>query len=123
MKNIILCGSMKVKNDILNICKLLQNMKYNVLLPTECMQGIEKPIASRAHFDRICDEKNDTILVVNSKKDNIDNYIGPNTFAEIALGFYFNKDIYLLNDIYEPYKDELNAWNVEVLHGNLESLK
>ena len=98
MKNIILCGSMKVKNDILNICKLLQNMKYNVLLPTECMQGIEKTIASRAHFDRICDEKNDTILVVNSKKDNIDNYIGPNTFAEIALGFYFNKDIYLLND-------------------------
>lgn len=123
MKNIILCGSMKVKNDILNISKLLQNMKYNVLLPTECMQGIEKSIASRAHFDRICDNKNDTILVVNSKKGNIDNYIGPNTFAEIALGFYFNKDIYLLNDIYEPYKDELNAWNVKVLHGNLENLK
>lgn len=123
MKNIILCGSMKVKNDILNISNLLQNMNYNVLLPIECMQGIEKTIASRAHFDRICDDKNDTILVVNSKKDNIDNYIGPNTFAEIALGFYFNKDIYLLNDIYEPYKDELNAWNVKVLHGNLENLK
>ena len=35
----------------------------------------------------------------------------------------FNKKVYLLNDIYEPYKDELIAWGVIPLNGNLKLLK
>ena len=37
----------------------------------------------------------------------------------IYIYFYHNKRIYLLNDIYEPYKDELEAWGVIPLNGNL----
>ena len=122
-KNIVLCGSMKVKNKIVDLSKELEEMGYNVLLPVECMQGLDKVIASRAHFDRIADPKNDTILIVNATKNGIENYIGPNSFAEIAFGFYFKKNVYLLNDIYEPYKDEIIGWNVTPLKGDLNKLK
>lgn len=122
-KNIVLCGSMKVKDKIVDLSKELEEMGYNVLLPVECMQGLDKVIASRAHFDRIADPKNDTVLIVNATKNGIENYIGPNSFAEIAFGFYFKKNVYLLNDIYEPYKDEIIGWNVTPLKGDLNKLK
>ena len=122
-KNIVLCGSMKVKDKIVDLSKELEEMGYNVLLPVECMQGLDKVIASRAHFDRIADPKNDTVLIVNATKNGIDNYIGPNSFAEISFGFYFKKNVYLLNDIYEPYKDEIIGWNITPLKGDLNKLK
>lgn len=123
MKNIVLCGSMKVKEKILEIANKLEGMGYNVLLPVECMQGVEKIIASRAHLDRVIDKNNEIILIVNETKNGIENYIGANSFAEISFGFYYNKRVYLLNDIYEPYKDELIGWGVTPLKGNLEDIK
>ena len=39
------------------------------------------------------------------------------------MAFYFNKKIYVLNDIYEPYRDELEGWNVVALKGNLEAIQ
>ena len=121
-RNIVLCGSMKVKDKILEVSSQLEKMGYNVLLPVECMQGLDKVIASRAHFDRISNPENDIILIVNVSKNGIDNYIGPNSFAEIAFGFYFNKKVFLLNDIYEPYKDEIIGWKVECLNGDLSKI-
>ncbi len=123
MKNIVLCGSMKVKDKILEVADTLEQEGYNVLLPIECMQGLDKFVASRAHLDRICDPNNDLILVINETKNGILNYIGPNTFAEIAFGFYFKKKVYLLNDIYIPYEDELVGWKVIPLKGDLKKIK
>lgn len=123
MKNIVLCGSMKVKDKIIDIAKKLESMGYNVLLPIECMQGVKKIIASRAHLNRVINKENEIILIVNETKNGIENYIGPNSFAEISFGFYYNKRVYLLNDIYEPYKDELVGWSVIPLKGKLEDIK
>lgn len=123
MNNIVVCGSMKVKDKIMEVYDILKGYGYNVLLPLECLKDVHKNIASRAHFDRISDSNNDIILIVNDTKNGIQNYIGPNSFAEFAFGFYFNKKVYLLNDIYEPYKDELIAWGVIPLNGNLKLLK
>lgn len=123
MKNIVLCGSMKVKEKIVEIGKILEEKGYNVLLPVECMQGIDKIIASRAHLDRIVNPENEMVLIINETKNGIENYNGPNSFAEIAFGFYHRKKVYLLNDIYEPYKDELIGWNIIPLKGKLEDLE
>ena len=123
MNNIVLCGSMKVKDKILEVKHSLENMGYNVLLPTECMDGLPKEIASRKHFERIISKDNSTILIVNEKKNNIENYIGPNSFAEIAFAFFYNKKIYLLNDYYKPYIDELLGWKVIPLNGELNNIK
>ncbi len=113
---------MKVKDKIIEISNELEKMGYNVLLPVECMQGLEKVIASRAHFDRISNPDNQAILIVNATKNGIENYIGPNSFAEIAFGFYFNKKVFLLNDIYEPYKDEIIGRNIKCLNGDLSKI-
>lgn len=123
MKNIVLCGSMKVKEDILKIKEKLEDKDYHVLLPEECLKDIPKKIASRTHFSRIENKNNQIVLIVNTTKNGIENYIGPNSFAEIAFAFYFNKNIFLLNDYYEPYLDELTAWNVTPLKGNLNNIK
>ena len=62
------------------------------------------------------------MLVVNATKNGIPNYIGPNTFAEIAFGFYHRKNVVLLNRMYEPYREELQGWGVVCLNGILESI-
>ena len=121
-KTIILCGSMKIKDKIFEVKKILEKKGFNILLPEECIKNINKTDASRAHFNRII--SNDaSILIVNDEKNNIKNYIGPNSLCEIAFSFYYNKKIFLLNDIYEPYKDELEGWGVVPLKGNLDKLK
>lgn len=122
MKNVVLCGSMKVKDSIFDVERKLKEMGYNVLLPEECIRGEAKVIASRAHFDRIVNPDNEYILIVNATKNNIENYIGPNSFAEIAFGFYHNKKVILLNDVYEPYMDELTGWGVICLKGDLDEI-
>lgn len=121
-KNVVLCGSMKFKDEIVIVSERLKGLGFNVLLPEECMRGEEKLIASRAHFGRIVNPNNGIILIVNATKNGIPNYIGPNTFAEIAFGFYHNKKVFLLNDIYHPYDDELLGWKVNCLKGNLNDI-
>lgn len=123
MKRIVLCGSMKLKEKIFGVEEYLKNKGYEVVVPKEFRVEMTKEEASKLHFDEIANEKTDIVLAVNVTKNGIENYIGPNTFAEIAMAFYFNKKIYLLNDIYEPYKDELEGWNVITLKGNLEDIK
>lgn len=123
MKRIVLCGSMKLKEKIFEVEEYLKNKGYEVVVPKEFRVEMTKEDASKLHFDEIANEKTDIVLAVNVTKNGIENYIGPNTFAEIAMAFYFNKRIYLLNDIYEPYRDELEGWNVIALKGNLEDIK
>lgn len=121
-KTIVLCGSMYVKKDILDIQHKLTIMGYNVLIPDEIVQDIDKSDAIKLHFDKIC--YTDIILVVNTVSQDlgIDNYICSNTFAEIMFAFYKDKPIYLLEDYYDYYIDELMACNVKCLKGNLNNL-
>ncbi len=121
-KNIVLCGSMQVLDQILEVKDRLEKKGFDVLLPKECMEHLPKEIASKKHFERIIDSNNTKVLIINSTKKGIENYIGPNTFAEIAFAFYFNKKVYLLNDYYEPYIDELIGWNTIPLKGNLDNI-
>ena len=120
---IVLCGSMKFKEKIIDISKKLESLGHIAKLPIEWIEGKPKEIASRAHFNRIVSPQTDAILVVNDNKNGIENYIGPNSLAEIAFAFFYNKKIFLLNSIYEPYKDELIGWNVNNLENNIENIK
>ena len=123
MKKIVLCGSKKFIPKFLELKKTLNNMGFNVVVPKEFIVDMDKKEASLLHFSEI--EKNDVdaLLIVNENKNGQDNYIGANGFAELAFGFYKGKKIFLLNDIYEPFSEELNAWEVIPLKGNLEIFK
>lgn len=122
MKRIVLCGSMKLKEKIFEIEEYLKNKGYEVVSPKEFRVEMTRIDLSKMHFDEIANENTDIVLAVNVTKNGIDNYIGLSTFTEIAMAVYFNKKIYLLNDIYEPYREELEGWNVIPLKGNLENV-
>jgi hypothetical protein len=62
------------------------------------------------------------ILVANYAKHGRANYIGPNTLAEIAIAVSARKKIYLAQDIYRELQDELIAWEVTSLRGDLNLL-
>lgn len=123
MKKIVLCGSKKFIPKFFELEKVLKNFGYNVIVPKEFITKIPKKEASILHFSEI--EKNDVdaLLIVNETKDGLENYIGANGFAELAFGFYKGKIIFLLNDLFIPYEEELIAWEVIPLKGNLDKLK
>lgn len=90
-------------------------------IPSEQINDYKKQV-SIDYFKKIAASDTDAVLVINEEKNSSMNYIGANSFAEIAIAFYFNKKIFLLNDIYPLYSDELIAWGVIPLFGNIENI-
>lgn len=82
----------------------------------------KKSSLMRGHFKEV--EKGDVLLVVNEEKHGAKNYIGGNVLIEMALGFYLNKPIYILNDIPEAsnFLEEIIAMEPVVLKGDTEKL-
>ena len=120
---IVLSGSSKVKENVFQVAKELRNKGYEVVVPKEFIIDLEKKEASLKHLDEICKNETEILLAVNEPKNGIENYIGPNTFVEIAMAFYKQKKVYVLNDLYKPYLDELEGWGVIPLKGDLNKLK
>ena len=78
----------------------------------------------RGHFKKI--EKADAILVVNGKKHGVDGYIGGNTLMEMAIAFYLNKPIYVLNEIRDKkflLYEEILGLNSIFIDGDLSKIK
>ena len=123
MEKIVLCGSKKFIPKFFELEKILKNMGYKVVVPKEFSVDMPKKQASLLHFDEINKDDVDALLIVNETKNGQENYIGANGFSELAFGFYKQKKIYLLNDIYPPYEEELVAWEVIPLKGNLSKLQ
>lgn len=123
MKRIVLCGSRKFKDKILILGEELKNKGYEVIVPREFLVQMSKREHSMLHFSEIANERTDIVLIVNEDKEKIKNYIGPNSFAEIAMAFYFGKKVYLKNDIYIPYQDELVGWGVIPLKGEINKIE
>ncbi len=123
MKRIVLCGSRTFKDYIINIGRNLEKEGFEVVIPKEFFTPMPKREHSMLHFSEIQNEKTDYVLIINEEKNGKKNYIGANSFAEIAMGFYFGKKVFLKNDIYEPYADELVGWGVIPLKGHLEKLE
>lgn len=135
-RNVVICGSMSFYQDMVYLQKVLARSGVNALIPDSDEVLYEKIIstnskysinnfkssASRTHIKKIWQVTTRAILVVNNQKRGIDNYIGANSLAEIALAFALNKKIFLLYDYPVAYSDELLAWGAISLLGNLTKL-
>ena len=119
MKRVVLCGSKSFKDEVLRLGKELEKKGYEVIVPKEFLVDMNKRDHAMQHFNEIANERTDAVLIVNEAKGEKENYIGPNSFAEVAMGFYFGKEVYLKNDIYTPYEDELIGWGVIPLKGEI----
>lgn len=81
-----------------------------------------KCAASRRHMDAIRDAATHAVLVVNVDRGGCRDYIGPNSFAEVAVAFAEQRAVFLLQGLPDAYADELLAWGVQPLHGDLRPL-
>jgi hypothetical protein len=77
----------------------------------------------RSFFRKI--EENDAFLVMNYKKKDVDGYLGTSVLMELAIAYFLNKKIYLLNEIdkSQPYSLEVAIINPTILNGDLELIQ
>lgn len=73
----------------------------------------------REHFKEVA--SGDVVLVINNEKHGKPNYIGGNVLMEMALAFYLEKPIYLLNGIPEEsfFLEEIIGLGSIPLKGNI----
>lgn len=131
-KRIVICGSMSFYSDMCVCQSELKKLGVNTIIPKDegCLpDGISeeefllfKKKVSNAYLKKIREKETGAILVYNAPKNGKENYIGANTFVEIAMAFAWSRKIYLYYDIFEPYKDELLAWGCICLNGDLSQL-
>jgi len=137
---ITLCGSLTFINEMNDVKEKLENMGHEALLPLSAEMGQtkefwqnkkkvdfesfvnEKERRIRDHFEKI--KSSDTILVLNYDKNGKENYIGGNTFLEMAIAFEHNKKIFLLNPSPEesPYLDEIQSMKPTVINNDLKKV-
>jgi hypothetical protein len=99
MKIITVCGSLKFKDEIMQITEkmaLQGNCMLSIIYPTkpdkDAYTDEEKDILNKMHKEKI--KISDAILVVN-----VDNYIGSSTKSEIEFAKFLNKEIIYYTDI------------------------
>ena len=123
---------MGVYKEILMIASKLNSFRIPTVVPeeenelvthlsTEEFDNFKRQVSFQ-YLKKVRDPRTFAILAVNIDRHGISDYIGPNTFAEIAVAFAQSKSIYLLQGIPDAYSDELLSWRVIPLRGNLERL-
>ena len=104
---------MKFFDEIRVLKNQLELLGLNALFPAEEGTGIDyqkvtleeqaniKSQFIDRHLNKI--KRSDAILVANYDKKRVKNYIGANTFLEMASSYVLDKPIFLLNDI--PFQE------------------
>ncbi len=117
---VVLCGSMSAYGEMLRIQKILQRSGIPTVVPvaedhikhslTPEEFRLFKRKVSYQYLRKIRHPSTFAVVAINCDKYDIRNYVGPNTFAEIAVAFAQSKRIYLYQDMPEAFEDELQAW-------------
>ena len=132
-QRIVICGSMSFYGDMLAIQKCLEDEGIPAVVPEPEDQYIGsmseedfasfKRAVSYKYLKVIRAPETVAVLAVNKDKHGVSDYIGPNTFAEIAVAFAQRKKVFLLQGVPESYVDELVAWEVIPLDGELMEIQ
>lgn len=126
---IAVSGSMKHVAEMENIKNELELLGHTVYIPelSDAERAgedlrVHKPRLIKNHVEKI--KKSDAILVANYLKNNIQDYIGGNTFLEMGMAYALNKPIYLMNPIPDlAYTDEIHGLEPIILHGKLDEIR
>lgn len=141
--NLAICASASFYKEVIAFSYELEKLNINVILPitaakmkSEHRENDEtatdwatadigyhgKAALIRGHFNEITES--DAILVMNYEKHGRANYIGPNVLMEMAVAFYLNKPIYVLNGQPEdsPLIDEILGLEPTFLNGDINQL-
>lgn len=126
---IVISGSMVFQPQMAMVCKKLSAagvaaVKPELLdvdmLPTDEEYLAGKRSASRIHMDKIMAPETAAVFALNLSKYGVDDYIGPGTFAELAVAFALGKQLFVLSSLPQNYQDELAAWGAITTDGSLD---
>ncbi len=135
---IIICGSMKLSREMLEVSEILKNMKHEVIIPRHTEEYAKMNTSDHVHNESVKNKINndlirdyyqkindgDGVLIINNNLNGVENYIGGNSFLEMAFAHVLNKKIFLLNSIPQMgYTDELIAMQPVILNGDLNRIK
>lgn len=133
MKKITICGSMSFFPHMEKLQKALEEKGFIVFTPSPEGTGMDyaqlstqeqvdmKKYFIDTHIAKI--RESDAILLANYDKDEKKNYIGANTFLEMAFAYILEKKIFLLQDIPDQSNTvEIAGFHPIVLGGNLDLL-
>jgi len=133
ISSLIICGSMKFYDSMKRIKKELAELGIYTVIPedetylpeniTENEFNDFKRKVSQRYLKKIRHKGTLAILVLNEQKNGIENYIGGNTLVEIAMAFTWGRKIFVYNDFYQPYADELNAWKCVPIKKDLSVIR
>ncbi|GAB1511726.1 hypothetical protein [Actinophytocola sp. KF-1] len=122
-RRVVICGSMKNLGLMNGIAEILETSGLDVVTPEPdertAVSAAAKRAASLRHMGQIRNQRTAAILVVNVDRPGALNYVGPNSFAEISVAFADQRRVFLLQGMPDYYADELAAWGVECLNGDL----
>ncbi|MEK7669022.1 MAG: hypothetical protein AAB350_00305 [Patescibacteria group bacterium] len=133
---ITICGSIKFFDEMVGFQKQLKANGHEVFMPIKVVgvdywseDGKSRIEAKKGlglvneHLNKI--EKSDAILVANYTKGDIKNYIGANTFIEMAFAHHNGNKIFILNPLpnQKYINDELVSFDGIVLNGDLNNIK
>ena len=141
--NLAICSSASFYKEVIKLSYKLEDIDITTILPRTAAEmkseGREndeaqidwasasigyhgKSILIRQHFDKIAQA--DAILVTNYDKHGKTNYIGPNVLMEMAVAFYFDKPIYVLNvaPTDSPLIDEILGLEPTFLDGDISKI-
>lgn len=122
---IVICGSMYFYKYFEKIKKELEDLGHEVIIPLPDENYSKDQNVKRKAMEDFNNnlKKSEAILVANYDKGEKISHIGINSLMEIGMAFNLNKKVFLLNNIPESCKDELEAIGTIVLNGNLNLIK
>lgn len=134
---IVVCGSMTFAKEMAAAEKKLVEHGHEVVLPRFTREYAEMKTLDQIHSESAVNKikygfiryyweeikKGDAILVLNSERHGVPNYIGGNSLLEMGFAHVLSKKIFLLNPIPEMgYKDEIIAMQPIILDGDLSKI-
>ena len=142
---VVICGSIEITPKIKKNSDELIGMGHKTEIPLTSQRIIkgeltmeefknEKKKRGDGAFRKIKDDvikryyhliaDADAVLILNVDKNGVENYIGGNTFLEMAFAHVLDKKIYLYNEIPEmSYTDEIIAMQPIIINQDLNRIK
>lgn len=128
---IFICASKHLYDKVEDIRNVLENNGHLITLPNgyddSCKEKQDEHNNFKSKMLRMSIQKvfdNDAILVLNFKKNDIENHIGGAVLLEMFKAFELNKKIFLYNPVpNNMLKDEIEGMDPIVINGNLNLIK
>ena len=118
-KKVVICASISFWNEIVSWKEKLEKKGYEVIkypdkISGDFLSSYKKEFSE--HYEKITET--DILFVLNIDKNNINGYIGPSVFAEIAFAIGLNVslkkniEVFCLNSVPKnlPHSTELDLW-------------